>query len=148
MDKILKEQLKKVRKIYNLGNVKVILLLEALTTSEYHNEEKHSYNNKPLAIIGDAIIKTIISSRLYGDKLNEEQITEKKKDYESNNNIAQVIDRMGIFKYAKSKEDDQYVKSKLISVTAKATMFEAIVGAIYKNNNNYNAAKQFVDQWI
>ena len=119
----------------------------------YQKENSCKYDkevNTQLATLGDAILKVALCEILY--ESNEEKITEKKKEYESDKVLVEKIGAYyDILKYLKyDKSDEKKPKNYNYTKNHKyiATAVEACIGAIYLDNKKSNSkVKTIVKSW-
>jgi len=145
MDKITEDILDQFQDFINYRFNKPEMLLQALTTSQFANEKKvPSY--QILETLGDAIIKLIISLKLYNKgEIDPGNLTRTKLRLEDNRTFQKVALEMELWKYIFSSKK-QRVKDSLIL----ADVFEAICGAIFidSGNNLEVVEKIIIDRFI
>ncbi len=147
-----KEKLKEFQQLIKYEFINEELLVQALTTPLFGNE-----NNAPhydiLETLGDAVIKTILISKKIKDtkgEINPEIITKTKQAIENNESLAKIAEAYFHFeKYIfKAKNQDLKIKDKKIL----ADVLEAVCGALYLDSNNLNTVddiiiSKFYDNW-
>ena len=121
------------------------LLTQALTLGGYANENPGTQPQEVLCTLGDAVLKAIIVEKLMQKYDDAGDITEKKKDIESRDNLADVagdfqvgdflIMGKGEIKQKANKQDD-----------VLAETVEAIIGAIFLDAG-YEQCKKVVLGW-
>lgn len=120
------------------------LLLEALTHSSCLNEpsmglEEH---NEALAWLGDALIQWIVSEREYDGELSKEALTDQRKEYVNKKYLAGLAVEYKLDKALVLPEGQVKIRGRSNQKNLH-TVFEAIVGAIYKDQG-YETAKRFI----
>lgn len=142
---------------FGLGYMKDKMILEVLTTSKYETQESNQIKigepNRALAIVGDAFIKTVLASKLYVESNNAEEITKKKAEIECDGNLAKITVEKGMFEYSLSLVDGKYEKTRVSSIKVKATLFEALIGAIYisvqsRKSKNITHVTNFIEKYV
>ena len=119
----------------------------ALTDSSYKNYcEKHNLSfcddNKNLATLGDAIIKFVYAKMLYNECKNKKYSKEIEK-YITDEKLVRIASKYDLIQYIDLDEDDDKIRKDYDYVPKKgksphkyiATAVEAMVAAIYNNNN-------------
>lgn len=101
------------------------IFTKAFTTSSYQKGE----SNDKLALIGDSVIYLAIRTLFLYNNMKVGEITQRTSLLVSNSNLTNIIGRLNICKYA-------YILD-LWSTHMMATLFEAIIGAIYIDSD-YN----------
>jgi len=131
MDKITEDKLNRFQALisYHFKNPK--MLLQALTTPRYGNE-----NNLPhydiLETLGDAVIKLIFSLKLYNKGEDDPgNLTKTKQCLEDNRTFLKVANEMELWRYIIASN-----KQKIEGTSIMAEVFEAICGAIYIDSGN------------
>jgi ribonuclease-3 len=148
MDKFTEEKLNKFQDLlnYRFNNPKI--LLQALTTPRYGNE-----NNLPhyeiLENLGDAVIKLIFSVRLYNEgEQDPGNLTKTKQRLEDNQTLLRVANEMELSKFIFASD-----KQKIEGTSILPDVFEAICGAIYIDSiQNLNVVEEkivdkYFDDW-
>jgi len=150
----LREHLEDVQKKIGYWFENTDLLLQAFTRSSYSSQHGGE-NNEVLEFLGDKVldfyVTKVIADRFgfvksqsdYYDEVNdldeycivahknEADFTELKKQIVSNETLAKIIDKLGLFKFmylGDTDLDNPKFKEKLTKV--KADLFEAILGAV------------------
>jgi len=107
------------------------MLLQALTTSQFANENKVS-SYQILETLGDAVIKLIFSLKLYlKGEINPGNLTKIKLRLEDNKTFHKIGMRMELWKYIFSSNNQDVKNSSIL-----ADVFEAICGAIFIDSGN------------
>ena len=102
------------------------LLKQALTTPQYGNEKKIPHYDI-LETIGDAVLKLILSVRIYEKgEIDPGNLTKKKQCIENNKTLIKIADKMHLYNYIFASKN-QEVKGAPIS----AEVLESICGAIF-----------------
>lgn len=130
----------------------------ALTDSSYKNYcEKHNLSfcddNKNLATLGDAIIKFVYAKMLYNECKNKKYSKEIEK-YITDEKLVRIASKYDLIQYIDLDEDDDKIRKDYDYVPKKgksprkyiATAVEAMVAAIY-NNNNLEEIEKILDNW-
>ncbi len=114
---------------YQFKNPK--MLLQALTTPQYGNENKLPHY-EILETLGDAVIKLIFILKLY-DKGEDDpgNLTKIKQRLEDNRTFLKVANKMELWRYINASS-----KQKIEGTSILAEVFEAICGAIYIDSGN------------
>ena len=145
MDKITENILDQFQDFINYSFNKPEMLLQALTTSQFANENRiPSY--QILETLGDAIIKLIFSLKLYiKGEIDPGNLTRTKLCLEDNRTFQKVAMEMELWKFIFSSKK-QRVKDSLIL----ADVFEAICGAIFIDSGNslHVVEKIIIDRFI
>jgi ribonuclease-3 len=120
------------------------LLFEALTHPSCLKEHQLGFHrsNEALAWLGDALIDWVISESIFNLGLSKGDLTEIRKDYVEKKYLAEHAIELGldialILPEHREKEGGRRNLKNL------HTVFEAIVGAIYKDKG-YKIAKDFI----
>lgn len=113
------------------------LLHRALTLSSADSEN----NNQTLEFFGDAIIEFIISERLFSSGEDEGELTRKRSNFVSDENLASVSKGLGLDKYLIRSSGDNNNKKAVPSV------YEAVAAAIYLDGG-MDAARAFVNSTL
>lgn len=123
------------------------LLLEALTHPSCLNEPRMGFHrsNEALAWIGDALIGWVQSESIFNPALSKGELTEKRKLYVEKKYLAEHAVELGldnalIIPEHRVKEGGRSNQGNL------HTVFEAIVGAIYRDGG-YKLAKDFIQSF-
>lgn len=114
---------------YQFKNPKI--LLQALTTPQYGNENKLPHYDI-LETLGDAVIKLIFSLKLYNKGEDDPgNLTKIKQRLEDNRTFSKVANEMKLWRYVFASS-----KQKIEGTSILAEVFEAICGAIYIDSGN------------
>ena len=114
---------------YQFKNPKI--LLQALTTPQYGNENKLPHY-EILETLGDAVIKLIFSLKLYNKGEDDPgNLTKTKQRLEDNRTFLKVANKMELWRYIFVSS-----KQKIEGTSILAEVFEAICGAIYIDSGN------------
>jgi ribonuclease-3 len=124
------------------------ILLQALTTPQYGNESDLPHY-EILETLGDAVIKLIISLKLYNKGAsNPEELTKVKQCLESNQTFTRIATKMELWKFIFASKSQQVKETSIL-----ADVFESICGAIFIDSNyNIEIIEQtiidkFFDDW-
>ncbi|MHA1461043.1 MAG: ribonuclease III domain-containing protein [Promethearchaeota archaeon] len=131
MDKITEDKLNRFQDLisYQFKNPK--MLLQALTTPRYGNENKLPHYDI-LETLGDAVIKLILSLKLYNKGEDDPgNLTKIKLRLEDNRTFSKVANEMELWRYIIASN-----KQKIEGTSILAEVFEAICGAIYIDSGN------------
>jgi len=145
MDKVTEEILGQFQDFINYRFNKPELLLQALTTPQFGNE-KGILHYQILETLGDAILKLILSLKLYNKgEVDPGELTKTKQHLEDNQTFQKIAMEMELGKFIFSSKK-QRVKDTLIL----ADVFEAICGAIFidSGNNLQVVEKIIIDRFI
>lgn len=127
MDKNTEKRLQKFQEFINYQFKNPKLLLQALTTPRYGNE-----NNLPhydiLETLGDAVIKLILSLKLYNSGEDDPgNLTKTKLRLEDNQTFLKVAkEQLELWRYVIASDKQKIDDTKIL-----ADIFEAICGAMY-----------------
>lgn len=114
------------------------LLITAFTHSSYANNN-HTQSNERLEFLGDTVLSTIISERIYADMdYDEGQLSKLRSKIVSMHPLALLTESLGLDKFL------QYAgfgKNVDITDNMKADLMEAIIGAIYIDGGIEQARK-------
>lgn len=120
------------------------LLLEAVTHSSCLNELKMGYSkhNLALAWLGDALIRWVVSEKVYGGDLSKQDLHDLRERYVVKDYLAGLargycLDKALIMPQGQEKEGGRSSTRNL------HTVFEAVVGAVYRDQG-YEKARNFV----
>lgn len=109
-----------------LQKINKTLIKLALTHSSYKGMGYKGGDNERLEFLGDAVLDLINASFFYNDKsLTEAEMTEKRKSFVSNNELAKLFNILGIKDYTLT------AKNLKLSNKIKADFIEAIFGAVF-----------------
>ena len=145
MDKIAEDILNQFQDFINYRFNKPEILLQALTTSQFANENKIS-SYQILETLGDAVIKLIISLRLYSiGEIDPGNLTKAKLRLEDNQTFHKIAMGMELWKYIFSSKKQRVKDSSIL-----ADVFEAICGAIFidSGNNLQVVERIIIDRFI
>lgn len=122
------------------------IALTAITCSNFAKEyndcsEDRIYEHDGLAVVGDAILKAVLSITYFTPEITEGDLTDIKKNIESNAVLQELGNHMNLSEILFSSNTDLQGKKKI------ATAVEAIIGAIYFSHG-FNACKQFIENKI
>ena len=142
------EEMHKLEKILGYKFKKISLLAEAMnSTLIENNANSEEYVNERLAIVGDAILDTVIADMLYQDANNKTKkiITNKRIELVNNSVLHRLTNDKGIIEYAYNEYHFYYENPKDNKVVNKEhdAYIEAIIAAIY-----YDASYKAVKVWI
>jgi len=120
------------------------LLLEALTHSSCLNEPSRGLkkHNEGLAWLGDALIHWVVSERIYSIHFSKEELTNQRKKHENEEGLAGLAVKYKLDMAMILPESQEKIGGR-INQRNLHTVFEAIVGAIYKDQG-FEAASEFV----
>ncbi|NVM43641.1 MAG: hypothetical protein HWN79_01900 [Candidatus Lokiarchaeota archaeon] len=114
---------------YQFKNSKI--LLQALTTPQYGNENKLPHY-EILENLGDIVLKLIFSLKMYNEGEDDPgNLTKTKQRIEDNQTFLRVANEMELWRYIFASN-----KQKIEGTSILAEVFEAICGAIYLDSNN------------
>ncbi|MHA1239166.1 MAG: ribonuclease III domain-containing protein [Promethearchaeota archaeon] len=145
MDKITEDILNQFQDFINYRFNKPEILLQALTTSQFANENKIS-SYQILETLGDAVIKLIISLKLYSiGEIDPGNLTKAKLRLEDNQTFHKIAMGMELWKYIFSSKKQRVKDSSIL-----ADVFEAICGAIFidSGNNLQVVERIIIDRFI
>ncbi len=145
MDKITEDILNQFQDFINYRFNKPEILLQALTTSQFANEKRIS-SYQILETLGDAVIKLIISLRLYSiGEIDPGNLTKAKLRLEDNQTFHKIAMGMELWKYIFSSKKQRVKDSSIL-----ADVFEAICGAIFidSGNNLQVVERIIIDRFI
>lgn len=120
------------------------LLLEAVTHSSCLNEPKMTYSrhNLALAWLGDALIRWVVSEEVYRRDLSRQELHDLRERYVVDEYQAELA-RSYCFDEALIMPKHQENNGGRRSLGNLHTVFEAVVGAIYRDQG-YEKARNFV----
>lgn len=138
---------------YGLGHIPNDLIEEAITTSTYVNGKLVEEPNIRLAMIGDAYLSTFLRDNFYDKGDTAEEMNNYAEDLECDSNLANIAEESGMFDYAVSLVDGEYMDSRKTSEKTKATFFEALIGANFYHCTrcvDYSVRKvdDFIKKWV
>jgi len=146
MDKFTEEKLTQFQDFidYQFNNPK--MLLQALTTPQFGNEHNLPHYDI-LETLGDAVIKLILSLKLYNRGENDPgNLTKTKLRLEDNRTFLKVAnEKLELWRYVITAN-----KQKLEGTFILADVFEAICGAIYldSDNNLKTVEQKIIDKYF
>ena len=120
------------------------LLIEALTHSSCLNEKNMNLkkSNEALAWLGDAIIYCVVSKELFDPKLTKECLTDLRKKFIGAKYQAELAKKYGL-DVALIIPDSQAKQGGRSNRKNLHTVYEAIVGAIYRDQG-FEEAKKYI----
>ena len=131
MDKVTEEILGQFQDFISYRFNEPEILLQALTTPQFANEKK-LLHYQILETLGDAIIKLILSLKLYNTgEVDPGELTKTKQHLEDNQTFQKIAEEMELCKYIFSSK-----KQKVKDTSILADVFEAICGAIFLDSGN------------
>lgn len=149
-------RMQEVEKIigYHFNNINYLLTAMNRTKvpGKFGGKHNKTYFNETYALIGDPIIKIVISEVLIkkGYKTKGE-ITIIKQNIEDNDTFHDISLQCGLTKYAYNDEhfaDDPNLRSdEQVANNGHDSFIEAIAGAIYFDSN-FSKAYEWVAQWL
>lgn len=145
MDKVTLDLLDQFQDFINYRFNKSEMLLQALTTPQFANE-KSLLHYQILETLGDAVIKLILSLKLYNKgEVDPGRLTIIKAHLEDNQTFQKVATEMELWKYIFSSN-----KQRVKDTSILADVFEAICGAIFidSGNNLQVVEKIIIDRFI
>jgi dsRNA-specific ribonuclease len=145
MDKITEKILNQFQDFINYRFNKPEILLQALTTSQFANENNTS-SYQILETLGDAVIKLLFSLKLYSKgEIDPGNLTKTKLRLEDNQTFHKIAMGMELWKYIFSSKKQRVKDSSIL-----ADIFEAICGAIFidSGNNLQVVEKIIIDRFI
>lgn len=130
-----KDQIEEIEEIIGYVFKNKSLLVNAFTHSSYAHI-KAVKSNERLEFLGDTLLSTIISEKIYADMdYNEGQLSKLRSRIVSMQPLALLIENMGLSKYL------LYIGS--LTDNMKADLMEAVIGAIYIDGGSV-ATKNFI----
>ena len=123
---------------------------------QHRKELDDKQTNFELATYGDALLKFALCNLL----LNEvSQLSEHKKQYEEDKFLIEVVaQHYNLLEYIKFDREDKKIrqeykfyktqKDKKNPTKYIATTVEAVLGAIYKENNDFGSICKLIESWI
>lgn len=114
---------------------------------EHHEELKSAKNNYELATYGDALLKFALCSLLLD---NGKPLSEEKKKYESDKFlIEKVAKHYRLLDYMNfDRRDDKIQQCYNENIKYIATTVEAVLGAIYQQNEDFKEIRNLVKSWM
>jgi len=140
------EQIKTIEKLINYKFFDQKILVNALTHRSFSSQT--GVSNERIEFLGDAVLELIISDFIYTNfiKFPEGKLTQLRSVMVRTETLAQTITKLKIPQFilmSKSERETGGEKKEKIL----ANIYEAIVGAIYKDSG-YDNAKEFVTNTI
>jgi len=131
MHKYIEEKLNRFQALINYQFKNPKILLQAITTPQYGNENKLPHY-EILETLGDAVIKLIFSLKLYYEGEDDPgNLTKTRQRLEDNRTFLKVANDMELWRYVFVSN-----KQKIEGTSILAEVFEAICGAIYIDSGN------------
>ena len=131
MHKYTEEKLNQFQALINYQFKNPKILLQAITTPQYGNENKLPHY-EILETLGDAMIKLIFSLKLYYEGEDDPgNLTKTRQRLEDNRTFLKVANDMELWRYVFVSN-----KQKIEGTSILAEVFEAICGAIYIDSGN------------
>jgi len=131
MHKYTEEKLNQFQALINYQFKNPKILLQAITTPQYGNENKLPHY-EILETLGDAVIKLIFSLKLYYEGEDDPgNLTKTRQRLEDNRTFLKVANDMELWRYVFVSN-----KQKIEGTSILAEVFEAICGAIYIDSGN------------
>ena len=120
--------------------------LLAITCSNFAKEYNDCapdkiFEHDGLAVVGDAILKAVLSIEYFNPEITEGKLTDIKKDIENNACLQELGQRLDLPNILFSSNTDLQGKKKM------ATAIEAIIGAIYFSHG-FDACQDFIKRTI
>ncbi len=118
---------------------------------EHHEELKPTQHNYELATYGDALLKFALCSLLLD---NCEQLSKKKEKYETDTFLIETVAKhYRLLEYMNFDRSDDNIPKCYKTFENKntkyiATTVEAVLGAIYRQNEDFQAICNLVDCWM
>ncbi len=108
-------------------------LKEAMDVTKVGNTSEPEYKCSRLALVGDAVLKTVISDMLYERGYSRGNITMKKATMENNQVFQKISARLDIYRYAYNEEYffDEAPDEKRLPSGKHDVYVEAITGAVF-----------------
>ena len=121
----------------------------------YQNNHREQLDDKrtntELATYGDALIKFVLCELLL-DK--EPQLSEKKKEFEEDKFFIEVVAKhYNLLDYMNFDRDDANITKEYVwhdnndSTKYIATTVEAVVGALYQENHDFDSICKLIENW-
>ena len=148
---------------YDLSFVNKDLLLRAFCVNYYQKnheisenlqyESKLELSNKPLSLVGEKVLKLIITTQMYdlNYSIKEYEGMSKKEEISF---LSRICDKMNLFKFA-FIEIDGKVEENFVGDDGsekKAMIIYALIGAIFisldKSNQSIGEVKKFINKFI
>jgi len=120
------------------------LLVQALTHSSCLNEPWRGYkkSNESLAWLGDALINWVVSEHLFKPDGTKEKLTDSRKIYVNEMFLAGLSKKYGLDEALILPEGQENMGGR-VNPKNLHTVFEALVGAIYRDQG-FDAASRYV----
>lgn len=124
---------------------------------DHHSELSPGQMNTDLATLGDAVLKLVLCDILYHNGCKK--ISEEKKKYECDQIlIEKIAEKYQLLKYMKFDESDEKIKQEYVYYKSKngktihtkyiATTVEAVIAAIYLEQNSLAPIRELVLGWF
>ncbi len=137
MDEQWENKVKFWMKEHQIEMLDLNLVKDALTHSSYKGMGYNVKDNERLEFLGDSVIDLLIAHQLFlNPQLSEGEMTEKRKDYVSNEKLALIFDEQELDQLVRTANDFD------LSTKNKADFIEALVGAVFLNRD-YNRVCEF-----
>lgn len=122
--------------------------LTKIPTNKGNKSDKDNCKNSAGATIGDALLKTFLSIRLYEKHKDRGQITEDKQKLESDQRLAKVCEDFRLLEYTFNDSGDKWDNTRLDNrlpnnKKIKATIVEAILAAVY-----FDKGIAYTEEWF
>lgn len=150
--KYIEDKMHELEKIitYKFNNINLLceaLKAKKITDIVFKSKNHKEYSNDKLALVGDTILKFVLTEYLYKDKSlkTKEDITNKKSKLESNKTLHKIFAKENWRKFAYNDDnfyDDSPSQNK-VSCKQHNQYIEAIIAAIY-----YDSSFDDVKNWI
>lgn len=128
----------KIEKILKYRFKNKSLLELALTHSSYANMAG-TISNERIEFLGDTVLNLVISERIYADKdFPEGQLSKLRSRIVSEQPLSILAEQLGIDKFLITQSGSNKI---VPSISMKADLMEAIIGAIYLDGGLKNAKK-------
>ena len=126
------------------------LLKTAISTRAARNEhpDRIKEDNERLEFLGDSVLKFLISENLYQSKSNPEgKMTIMRMEIENNETLGAIANELGLkpHLYLSEGEKKSFDKSER---TVLANSLEALIGAIYLDNDSLECTRRFVERKV
>ncbi len=106
--------------------------IQPVDQEDYENLEALSDMGEVLAMLGDAVISIAVLHHLWRERTAEAgEITQKRAEIVSNENMAELCDKWGLYKMRIHFDPKTSTKSEMEHI--KGTLLEAVYGILYIN---------------